>query len=191
MLGSRNSFTFLSPKKWWMRLLTPWMKCQGKTIEEQYISGVKYFDIYIAFKKDGSVRLINGCMEYSPHELFEALKTLQNKSDAYLQITFDIWKGHKNAKTTRENIKWFKNFIDYIVKYTNVNLDKAIVSGKWKHVLIDGGIEVVELDASVFAKWYECLCGPGYFAETRNDMILSLESEALQDDKVVLLMDFV
>lgn len=44
MIGSHNSLSYL-PIKGWRKILKPWVKCQSKTIEEQYNSG-EYKDIW-------------------------------------------------------------------------------------------------------------------------------------------------
>ena len=34
--GSHNTMSYLTPRKWWMRLVAPWARCQSKTIDEQW-----------------------------------------------------------------------------------------------------------------------------------------------------------
>jgi len=190
MLGSHNSFSYLTPTKWWMKLLSPWSKCQNKTIVEQYNAGVRYFDVRVAFNKDGSMRLVHNWVEYPSSELFEALKTLNNKPDVYLRILLDMRKKPKGAENTADVLKWFYNFIDHVLKNTTITIDKAIVFWNWKHI-IDNGIDVTEYHASVSAKWYEYIGGLECWAELHNNIALTSKSDVVQSNKDVLLIDYV
>lgn len=190
MLGSHNSFSYLTPTKWWMKLLTPWSKCQNKTITEQYNTGVRYFDVRVAFNKDGSMRLVHNWIEYPSSELFEALRTLNNKSDVYLRIVLDMRKKPKGAEKTANILKRFYNFIDYVLKNTTITIDKAIIFWNWKHI-IDHGIDVIEYHASVSAKWYEYIGGLECWAEMHNNASLTSKSDVAQSNNEVLLMDYV
>ena len=190
MLGSHNSFSYLTPTKWWMRLFTPWAKCQNKTIKEQYNAGVRYFDIRVAFKKDGSIRLVHNLAEYPSGKLFDGLKWLKNKPDAHLRIVLDMRKKPKGENATTQLLGWFYDFLDYAMKDSVATIDKAIVFWNWKHI-IDNGVKVAEWHSSVCAKWYEYLCGTEYWAEVHNDNILSSEKEILKGNDSVLLIDYV
>lgn len=190
MLGSHNSFSYLTPTKWWMKLFTPWAKCQNKTITEQYNAGVRYFDVRIAFNKNGSVRLVHNRVEYPSSELFETLKTLNNKPDVYLRILLDIRKRPKRAEDIANTTKWFYNFIDYVLKNTTVTIDKAIIFWNWKHI-IDNGIDVTEHHASVSAKWYEYIGGLECWAELHNHGALLSNSDIVESNEKVLLIDYV
>lgn len=190
MLGSHNSFSYLTPTKWWMKLLTPWSKCQNKTIAEQYNAGVRYFDVHIAFNKNGSIRLVHNWIEYPSSELFEALRTLNNKSGVHLRILLDMRKKPKDAETTADILRWFYGFLDYIIQNTTISIDKAIVFWNWKHI-IDNGIDVTEYHASVSAKWYEYIGGLECWAELHNNNTLTSKSDVVQSDDKVLLIDYV
>lgn len=47
MLASHNTFTYLTPKKWWMRLINFAARCQSNDIDTQYSHGARFFDIRI------------------------------------------------------------------------------------------------------------------------------------------------
>lgn len=190
MLGSHNSFSYLKPTKWWMRLFTTWAKCQDKTIIEQYNAGVRYFDIRIAFKKDGSVRLVHNLVDYHPTNLFEALRTLKNKPDVYLRILLDMRKKPRNAEDTAKVLQWFYSFIDYVMQDSVATIDKAIIFWNWKHI-IDAGANVTECHASVSAKWYEYILGTKRWARKHNQEVMATENNALKGNGNVLLLDYV
>lgn len=46
-LATHNSLSGYAPKKWWMKILNPFAKCQSLSIEEQYNRGVRMFDIRV------------------------------------------------------------------------------------------------------------------------------------------------
>lgn len=173
-----------------MRLLTPWSKCQNKTIAEQYNAGVRYFDVRIAFNKNGSIRLVHNWVKYPSSELFEALRTLNNKSDVYFRVLLDMRKKPKGVENTADILRWFYGFLDYIMLNTTINISKAIIFWNWKHI-IDNGIEVTEYHASVSGKWYEYIGGLECWAELHNNNILASTSDIIQSDKEVLLIDYV
>lgn len=187
MLGSHNSFSYLTPTKWWMKLLTPWTRCQSKTIIEQYNAGIRYFDIRVAFNKCGDIRLVHNLVEYPSNKLFEALKTLENKSDVHLRVVLDMRKIPKNHTMILQR---FYNFLDYIKTHTAFTIDKAIVFWNWKHI-IDDGIEVIEYHASVSAKWYEYIWGLKCWTEYYNSAAISSKADVIQSDNEVLLIDYV
>lgn len=187
MLGSHNSFSYLTPTKWWMRLLTPWAKCQNKTIIEQYNAGVRYFDIHVAFNEYGTIRLVHNWIEYPSSALFEALRVLNNKSGVHLRILLDMRKRPKDWAKIQ---KWFYGFLEYVMNNTTLTIDKAIVFWDWTHI-IDNGIEITEYHASVSAKWYEYIGGLECWTELHNGDALLSHSEITQNNEKVLLIDYV
>lgn len=190
MLGSHNSFTYLTPVKWWMRLLTPWTKCQSKTIVEQYEAGVRYFDIRVSFDKRGNIRLVHNKVQYPPAQLFEGLRMLNNKPGVYVRVILDVRKKPSSTKYTTQMIEWFYDFLYYIIKHTTITIDKAIVFWNWKHI-IDNGAATTEQHASVCAKWYEYICGIEYWSEMHNGTILSSNAKTIDSDNDVLLIDYI
>ena len=45
LIGSHNSFTYLKPRKWWMRLFTIFAKCQSENIIKQYSDSLSVREI--------------------------------------------------------------------------------------------------------------------------------------------------
>lgn len=50
MYASHNSLTAYPVKRWYMKLLQPFSRCQEKGIDEQINAGVKFFDIRLRIK---------------------------------------------------------------------------------------------------------------------------------------------
>ena len=65
ILGSHNSWTYLTPKKWWMKLISFTAKCQDYHIYDQYYRyGVRCFDLRVRFNSDGKAIISHGIIEY-------------------------------------------------------------------------------------------------------------------------------
>lgn len=47
MVGTHNSMTYLEATHWHWELLSPWWRCQDKTLEEQLAMGVRFFDLRV------------------------------------------------------------------------------------------------------------------------------------------------
>lgn len=47
MIGSHDSFTYLTPSNKWINLIRRFWRCQDKSITEQYKLGVRFFDIRV------------------------------------------------------------------------------------------------------------------------------------------------
>ncbi len=188
MLGSHNSFSYLKPTKWWMRLFTPWTKCQNKTIEEQYADGVRYFDIRVAFKKDGSMRVVHNLIEYPTDELYNALRTFKNNSDVYLRICLDMRRKPKNMEDIKNVLGWFYDFVTYVMSNTEITIDKVITFWDWRYI-INRGLKVTEWHASVCAKWYQYIDGLKLWSWEHNSEILT--KKAIESKEEVVLIDYV
>ena len=91
-LASHNSWSYLKPKKWWMKALAFTAKCQAVPIKEQYEQyGVRCFDLRVKF--DGGVPVVvHNIIEYelSEHELADTLYWLDAKGDVYVRVLLDI-----------------------------------------------------------------------------------------------------
>jgi len=62
MIQSHNSWTFAVPRKWWMRLIAPFAKCQDLDILGQLTHGVTMFDLRVKVI-DGVYYIAHGAYE--------------------------------------------------------------------------------------------------------------------------------
>ena len=87
VLGSHNSWSYLSVRKWWMRPLAFMARCQSKTIQEQYELGVRCFDLRVRWKR-WRFRVAHGIVEYDITEnlLMNDLAFLDSKGDCMVRI---------------------------------------------------------------------------------------------------------
>ena len=64
ILGSHNSMSYLAPAHWWMWPFRIFVRCQKKTIREQFFSGVKCFDLRVSFDSHGRARFSHGLVDF-------------------------------------------------------------------------------------------------------------------------------
>lgn len=63
-LSSHNTFTYLTPRKWWGRLLAFTARCQRMDFNRQLDLGAQMFDLRIRFDKYGNPVVCHGLIEY-------------------------------------------------------------------------------------------------------------------------------
>lgn len=120
ILGSHNSWSYLKPKHWWMRLIAFAARCQCKTIQEQYDLGVRCFDLRVRFDKYEITCVAHGVVEYKIDlsELTSQLKWLDEKKDCYVRIIHEV---RQKSQYTTSAINSFTTFCRYMSnKYTNI-----------------------------------------------------------------------
>ena len=96
-IASRNTMSYLSPIGFWGKITNIFNCCQTKTIEEQYDSGCRYFDLKIQFDETYTRRIIfcSGSTRYRTFSLYEILNFLNKKKDTYVRLTLE-------TKSTRD-----------------------------------------------------------------------------------------
>lgn len=88
--ASHDSFTYLKPKRWYMRPFNFMSRCQRKTIEEQYnYYNVRMFDLRVAFDKNGNPFIRHGLMNYGYPNIGNILKWLNDKKDIYVRVILE------------------------------------------------------------------------------------------------------
>lgn len=94
-LGTHNSMSYLTPKKWWMRPFHFIAKCQSKPIDQQYKLGAKMFDLRVAYTKDGEAEFRHGAMAFKGNveEVLQYLNSLTRSS--YIRLILEVSKGTK------------------------------------------------------------------------------------------------
>ena len=113
MIGSHNSWTYLKPKKLWMRLINFTAKCQSKDIAEQFANGARCFDLRVRFDDEYDVTLAHGLVKYkySYRWLLNDLKWLDGCAGEgekiYVRILHEV---RKSSMYTQERVRLFRNF---------------------------------------------------------------------------------
>ena len=119
ILGSHNSWSYLTPKKWWMKLIAFTAKCQDLTIKEQYYFGVRCFDLRIKYI-DGEYVIAHGPIiyKYSLEELYSDLRWLNAHKDISIRLIHEI---RKEKEWTPEAIAKFREFANHLeYEYSNL-----------------------------------------------------------------------
>lgn len=123
-LASHNTMTYLKPKKWYMNLFRFIGKCQSKAIEEQYESGVRWFDLRISFDKKCEPEFRHGLIAYKGN-VFDVLDYLNTKDDVMVRILLE-----------KDNPLYY-NFCEYIeLNYPNLKFCGGYRKSDWKPVYI-------------------------------------------------------
>lgn len=117
ILGAHNAWSYLTPRKWWMRLIAFTARCQRINIKDQYNKyGVRCFDLRIRFDKNNLPIVCHGIVEYKYdyNELYKDLQWLQDKKDAYIRLLLEL-RGVKKEKWITQK-RAFNSFYNVILK---------------------------------------------------------------------------
>lgn len=114
MIGSHNSWSYLKPTKWWMRLFAFTAKCQTYDIKTQYNDyGVRMFDLRIRFDEDGSPIICHGLMEYKYDitDLYSDLNWLDSQEDVTIRYLLELRGNYCNTEEWQREqfIKFYEN----------------------------------------------------------------------------------
>lgn len=93
ILGSHNSWSYLTPRKWWMKLIRFTARCQSKELGEQYaVYGVRCFDLRVRFDDDDQPMLVHGPVEYeyTREKLEQDLKTFNSLKSVCIRVLLDV-----------------------------------------------------------------------------------------------------
>jgi hypothetical protein len=107
--GSHNSMSYLKPLNKWHRIFRFLFRCQTKTIEEQYNSGVRVFDISLFRKPNGKSCFKYDNVIYDAFSFYEPFSILNKKGDCYVRLTLDESKKDRNRKDINkieDRFKW-------------------------------------------------------------------------------------
>lgn len=204
-LGSHNTMSYLKPQ-WWLRPFAWIGRCQCESIERQYvIHGVRWFDIRLAFDKQGFPFFAHGLFSYKnkdPFDILEYLNTLSSPDDrVYVRLLNErdsninkkrfhyfcrrvetkfpdlIFTGGQNKKDWKQ-IYPFKGMPDkpLVDKYSSCNHDKCDYD--------ENGNEVNHVNNTGIA--IDDIC-PEWYAKRNN---LKNRTKYINQD-VYLLQDFI
>lgn len=103
ILGSHNSWSYLPPRRWWMKPIGFMAKCQRVDIRTQYERyGVRCFDLRVRFNKYGLGIVAHGIVEYcfTASKIYEDLAWLDAQGDCYVRVVHEVRsaKQYKNRR---------------------------------------------------------------------------------------------
>lgn len=130
LIGSHNSITYSSPKKWWMRPFLFIARCQSKTIEEQFEKyDIRLFDLRIKIK-NGQAIFAHGSMDYK-QPIEPILNYLNNKASNCEEVYVRILSENKPEEYENEFISWCQ---DAEQKYPNLRFFGGRNKYTWKQI---------------------------------------------------------
>ena len=106
-IGSHNTMTYLRPSQWWLRPFAWIGRCQSQTIGEQFIVwGVRWFDLRLAFDKQGQPYFAHGIFSYKdkdPFAILDYLNTLSSPDDrVYVRLL-----NERDSEFNKKCFRWF------------------------------------------------------------------------------------
>ena len=117
ILSAHNSWSYATPKKWWMKLIRFTAKCQKFDIKTQYEKyNVKCFDLRVRFDENQTPIIAHGLIEYdiSPAQLTSDLMWLDSKKDVCVRVLLEV---RTESAYTENNINAFKKFCASLETY--------------------------------------------------------------------------
>ena len=189
VIGSHNSWSYLRPRKWWMRLIAFAARCQRVDIRTQYMKyGVRCFDLRIRFDENGVPILAHGIVEYSKFDelTMEDLKWLDGKGDCYVRF---IHEARTQKQHHGYNIRRFKDLSGVFIEwYPHIQFWCGRNLYDWQKDYDFGNDPTCEETYGSVVPGKKWLYGwwPWLYAVTHNKAI-----KAKGTDKDILLIDYV
>ncbi len=187
MIGSHNTFSYLSPVNFWGKITKLWSKCQDKTFAEQYNSGIRYFDIRVK-RINSNWHFVHNNVDYGLIN-FDFLDYLKDKN-CYLRIIYDLRHFPSDLNEDEEKSK-FIDLIEYIRDNSHIIGFIAITYWNWDTYVVGKLLNIAEFHASVSAPWYQYILGTKWWANKNNNKIKTKYKEFINDSDNVMLLDFI
>lgn len=134
-IGTHNSLTYLTPKKWWQKLIKFTAKCQAVNYEEQYRLGARVFDVRLWYDDDLKMEVRHGRIAYKIGYtvFFNMLEFLEEKGDCYVRILCEEDSFAKNDPIVIDKEKCFIEDCRYIESmYDNIKFFGGNRKYDWK-----------------------------------------------------------
>jgi hypothetical protein len=132
LLQSHNSWSYIKPKKWWLRPFHFIAKCQSKSIIEQYFDyDVRVFDLRIRFDKEGNPVVAHGLFVFDIDykKLCEDLDFLNGKK-CTVRILHEVRTKRQYIEESVTRFRIFCSTLEY--KYPNITFYGGRNLYNWK-----------------------------------------------------------
>lgn len=103
MIGTHNTMSYLPPKRWWMRPLRVFARCQRKTLTEQIAAGVRVFDLRV-YNEGGHWCFAHGLMKFKGAELYGTLAAIPAES----VVRVILERCHDDSIAFRDLCAWLE-----------------------------------------------------------------------------------
>lgn len=147
--GTHNSATGYKGAGLLSKLITPFARCQNKTIEEQIANKCKFFDIRLK-KHKGKYVLCHGLWYTNKNidEVFTAINNRAKTQDIYVSICLENKNGDINdfVDFSTKLIKKYKR-----IKYTAISIKKPV----WRDIYVYNFVNTKKLFKPLdFSTWH-------------------------------------
>lgn len=119
IIGSHNAWSFLRPRKWWMRLIGFTARCQRLDISLQRVCGSLCFDLHVRFDDNGDAVVVHGPVEYA---LFKDIRRdicyLDFMKDSFVRVILDT--RTKKQFTDRQKELFYEFCMQLEMFYPNI-----------------------------------------------------------------------
>ena len=186
LIGSHNSCSYATPKKWYMKLFHFAARCQELDIKTQYEKyNVRVFDIRIKVDKYYNVEICHGLISFDI-DIKDVLRYLNSKKDCYCRIILEDNLNTPNGKDKRTRFIKICRIIEQ--DYPNIKFFGGIAKYPWGEKLYDfnNNIELDDNYSSVKAPKLIDDLYPRWYASKNNKYIY-----AAGTNKQCLFIDFV
>lgn len=124
-IGTHNSATG-EEGSFWSKFLTPFARCQSKTLVEQYKAGVRLFDIRVRVDEDG-LYLHHGPWR-TKRDAYNTLRPLLNvcNEPTYFEITYE------GSTVGEDEMRQMKSLAHYIATYKNAVVTRLNKKTPWE-----------------------------------------------------------
>lgn len=170
ILASHNSWSYANPKYWYMYPFRFMSKCQNKDVIDQWVHGVRMFDLRINFDDYGCMQVRHGIMTFdiSYNYLMNDLSFLNNKAkdeSIYLRVILEQNRPDRLNQNFRE---WnFRRFCEALAEhFTNIKFIEGVRKFDWKEIyhfntpkpqILDKYNSATSITNKVNKKWYSKL----------------------------------
>lgn len=180
-LGTHNSMTYLKPKKWYLYPFRFVAKCQSMTLEDQYNSGIRLFDIRVTYDRNGTPEFRHGLMAYKG-DVYNYLNWLNDRKEPIkIRLILEIKKPDYLIE-----IFFIKDCERFKELYPNLTFYEGRRKCDWKQIVTLPTLNVEQPVSSMDGPNKLNDLWPWLYAKKHN-----AESRVKYKDAEYVLMDFI
>lgn len=207
-LCTHNTMSYLTPKKWWMKLIAFTGKCQRVNYIGQYMLGARGFDLRLFWDEKGELEFRHGILSYNADEIYNVLDFAQDNG-VIVRILLELRDFTKGDQKRNGELKnKFREYCTQLEKmYPNIRFYGGRSTGSWEIIYEFKGGADLENEISMYSSttslfgdkdsiWFKKLwlrmlddwC-PWLYARLRNKKNIAEYSD--MDDNTYLVVDFI
>lgn len=125
-IGAHNAATG-EEGSFWSKLLTPFARCQSKTLVELYNAGVRLFDIRVRLYEDGKLYIHHGPWR-TKHDVYDVLRPLLEMCEepTFFEITYE------DSEVSVEQLEKMRTLARYINLYRKAVVTRLNRKAPWE-----------------------------------------------------------